>query len=37
VHERLFALPVDSEQVFVIQCVASEQVFGTGGRHVGRI
>jgi LysM domain len=30
VHEQQFALRVDSEQVFVIQCPRSEQVFGTG-------
>jgi len=28
---------VDSEQVFVLQCPGGEQVFGAGGRHVGRI
>jgi hypothetical protein len=30
VHEQQFALRVDSEQVFVVQCPRSEQVFGTG-------
>jgi hypothetical protein len=29
-HEQGFALRVDSEQVFVVQCPGSEQVFGTG-------
>jgi hypothetical protein len=29
-HEPVFALRVDSEQVFVVQCPGSEQVFGTG-------
>jgi hypothetical protein len=37
VHEQPFAPGVDSEQVFVFQWQNSEQVFGLGGRHVGRI
>jgi hypothetical protein len=35
--EQQFASAVDSEQVFVLQWQRSEQVFGPGGRHVGRI
>jgi hypothetical protein len=37
VHEQEFAPAIDSEQVFVFQWDLSEQVFGSGGRHVGRI
>jgi hypothetical protein len=36
-HEQPFASAVDNEQVFVLQWQHSEQVFGLGGRHVGRI
>jgi hypothetical protein len=37
VHEQPFAPAIDSEQVFVFKWQNSEQVFGLGGRHVGRI
>jgi hypothetical protein len=37
VHEQAFDLGVDSEQVFVVQCDESEQVFEARSRDVGRI